>query len=85
MSKTRFCEICKQPIDPERVEVLPETHLCTTHAREIEKFGGEFRLLTHQEKTSKAGSLKKNFGGVATKKVRNDEAMRKLREANGKR
>ncbi|MCE9554519.1 MAG: hypothetical protein K8T91_14255, partial [Planctomycetes bacterium] len=84
MTKSRFCEICKQPIDPERVEVLPETHLCTRHAHEIQKFGGEFRLVSHQERTSKAGSLKKNFGGVSTHTVRNDEAMRKLREAQAK-
>ena len=84
MTKTRFCEICKQEIVPERIEVLPDTHLCTQHAREIEKFGGEFKLHSHQERTSKAGSLKKNFGGVSTRKVRNHEAMRKLREANTK-
>lgn len=84
MAKARFCEICKQPIDPERVEVIPDTHLCTRHAHEIQQFGGEFRLLSHQEKTSKVGSLKKNFGGVTTRKVRNNDAMRKLREAQGK-
>ena len=63
-----------------RIEVLPDTHLCTQHAREIEKFGGEFKLHSHQDWTSKAGSLKKNFGGVSTRKMRNHEAMRKLRE-----
>lgn len=79
-AKTRYCEICKQPIDAERVEALPETRLCMEHAREIQKFGGEFKLLTSQERLSKAGSLKRNYGGVATKMVRNQVAIRKLRE-----
>jgi hypothetical protein len=79
--KTRPCEICGQLIDPERVEILPETRLCGEHARQIEKFGGEFIVTSHLERTSKAGSLKRNYGGVTTTKTRNHEALRKLRDA----
>jgi hypothetical protein len=76
---TRPCEICQTPIDPERLEVLPETRLCTEHARKINKFGGEFTVTITQEKTSKQGSLKKNYGGVSPHKSRNSDAMEKLR------
>ena len=76
---TRPCEICQTPIDPERIEVLPETRLCTEHARMIGKYGGEFKVTMSQERTSKQGSLKKNYGGVSTSKTRNHEAMEKLR------
>jgi hypothetical protein len=79
--KTRPCEICGQPIDPERVEVLPETRLCRDHARQIQKYGGEFIVTSHLERTSKEGSLKRNYGGVTTSKRRNHEGLRKLRDA----
>ena len=42
--KPRHCEICKQEIDPERLEFVPDTRLCVTHARLIEKYGGEFKI-----------------------------------------
>ena len=77
---TRLCAICRQEIDPERVEVLPETRLCTEHARAIQKYGGEFKVTYHQESTSKVGSLKKNYGGITPNSHRNDDALRKLRE-----
>ncbi len=80
MSETRGCDICKEPIDPERIEVIPETRLCTKHAQEIRQFGGEFKLTATQERTSKAGSLKKNYGDVTTAKVRNNEAISRLKE-----
>ena len=64
MGKSRPCEICMQPIQPERIEILPDTHLCCDHARKIAKFGGEFTITAVRERTSKAGSLKKNYGGV---------------------
>jgi hypothetical protein len=75
----RACEICKQPIDPERLEALPETRLCTEHAREILRYGGEFIVTAEQERTSKPGSLKRNYGGISTSKVRNASAMARLR------
>jgi hypothetical protein len=31
-----LCEVCRQPIDPERLEVLPGTHRCTTCQHESE-------------------------------------------------
>lgn len=80
MSKVRFCEICKQPIEPERAEHLPATRLCRTHSEAIEKYGGEFKLTASQERTSKTGSLKINYGGVTTSSVRNQEAIDRLRD-----
>ena len=77
----RVCEICREAIDEERCEGLPDTRLCMKHAEEIQQYGGEFRIVSQQERTSKAGSLKINYGGVATRKERNDEAMRRLRDA----
>lgn len=32
-----ICESCGQPIDPERLEVLPSTALCIRCAREVEE------------------------------------------------
>lgn len=80
MSKVRMCEICKQLIDSDRLEGSPDTRLCRTHAEEIQKYGGEFRLSAVQERTSKAGSLKINYGGIATTKTRNLEAIQRLKD-----
>jgi hypothetical protein len=79
--KTRPCEICGQPIDPERIEVVPETRLCVEHARMIVKYGGEFIVTGTQASIGKTGSLKKNYGDVSVEKKRNTEALRKLRDA----
>jgi hypothetical protein len=76
---TRPCEICQAPIDPERIEVLPETRLCTEHARKMSKYGGEFKMTFTQERLSKEGSLKKNYGGVSPHKSRNSDGIEKLR------
>jgi hypothetical protein len=80
MAKLRLCEVCKQPIDAERAAALPETRLCTQHGEEIRKYGGEFRITAHQERTSKSGSLKINYGGVTTSQVRNQEAVERLKD-----
>ena len=77
----RLCVVCKQVIDPERVESIPQTRLCGDHAREIVKFGGEFRLAASQERTSKQGSLKLNYGGITTEMIRNEEALDRLIDA----
>jgi hypothetical protein len=61
------------------MEVLPDTRLCAEHARQIQKYGGEFILTGHLDRTSKGGSLKHNYGGVATSKTRNHEGMDRLR------
>jgi hypothetical protein len=77
---TRPCEVCGQMIDPERVEALPDTRLCGLHAREIARYGGEFRLTVKQDKLNKPGSLKKNPGDVVvTGKTRNDKAIAMLK------
>lgn len=77
---TERCEICGQPIDPERREVIPETRLCTAHAHAIHKYGGEFIVTATHERISKPGSLKKNYGGVTPRKTRNADAIAKLRQ-----
>lgn len=76
----RPCEICGVMIDPERAEVLPETRLCTEHAKQIQKYGGEFTITSFQETTSKVGSLKKNYGGVNVSRRRNTDAVEKLKQ-----
>lgn len=80
MSRLRMCEVCKQPIELERAEGFPDTRLCSQHAREIQAFGGEFITSASQEVTSKAGSLKRNYGGVTTMRTRNHAAVQRLRE-----
>lgn len=78
--KTRPCEICGHMIDAERAEALPDTRLCSLHAREIARYGGEFRLTLKQERLNKPGSLKRNPGDIAvTGKTRNEKAIAKLR------
>ena len=76
----RLCAICKQEIEMDRIEAMPETRLCTKHGKEIEKFGGEFKMSATQERTSKQGSLKLNYGGISTERVRNDEALERLKD-----
>lgn len=80
MSAIRFCQICKQILDPDRAEAIPETRLCSEHAKAVRKFGGEFILVSSQETTSKQGSLKKNYGGVSIAKLRNIEALENLQD-----
>ena len=65
--KTRFCERCKLEIPAERVEALPDTRLCICCSQEV---GGEFDLIVGVESLGKAGSLKKNYGGVNIEKRR---------------
>jgi hypothetical protein len=38
-------------------------------------------MTAREDRTSKKGGRKINVGGVTTERVRNDEAMRKLRDA----
>ena len=77
----RLCIICKQPIETDREEAIPDTRLCTEHGKEIERYGGEFRLSAVQEKTSKKTSFKVNYGGISTTRIRNDVALEKLQDA----
>lgn len=78
--KSRPCEICGQPIDPDRIEVLAATRLCTEHARQIGPLGGEFLMTGTQSSLGKASSLKKNYGDVAVEMTRNTAAIQKLRD-----
>ncbi len=67
-------------IDPERAEFVPDTRLCTEHARAIEKYGGEFKMTFTQSSLAKPGSMKRNPGDVAVdSKARNENALEKLR------
>jgi hypothetical protein len=75
----RLCQVCKSPIEQERLEGIPDTRLCTEHGREIASYGGEFIISASQERTSKQGSLKLNYGGIATTKQRNDQGIEDLR------
>lgn len=79
-ARTRPCEICARPIEVERARDLPETRLCAEHAQKIARFGGEFIVIAEQERTSKAGSLKHNYGSVTTSKKRNQRALDRLRD-----
>lgn len=74
-TKIRFCEICKQPIHPDRAENVPETRLCATHAEEIAKYGGEFKATGTIEGTGQ----KTGTGLVAIGRTRNTEALERLR------
>jgi hypothetical protein len=78
--QARPCEVCGASIDPERIEVLPETRLCTEHGKQIAKYGGEFILTGTQSSLGKDGSLKKNYGDVSVKQKRNEDGIRKLIE-----
>ena len=78
MPRTRLCQICKAPIELQRLEAMPKTRLCSEHAREIRRYGGEFIVTAELERTSKPGSLKLNYGGIATTETRNEEAIQQL-------
>jgi hypothetical protein len=69
-----------KPIEFERVETIPDTRLCDEHARKIEKLGGEYIRSSSAERTSKAGSLKRNYGGIHTSKRRNVRAIEQLKD-----
>jgi hypothetical protein len=61
------CARCGALIPVERLHALPGTQVCVRCSQEI---GGEFILVVGHERTSKAGSLKKNFGGVTVRRIR---------------
>ena len=64
----RPCARCGKEIPAERIEAIPETMVCVTCAGEMG--GSEFVVVAVAEKTSKEGSLKKNYGGYSTRKIR---------------
>lgn len=67
MSEPQACARCGHEIPAERLEALPDTQVCVTCSRAM---GGEFTLYATPERTSKEGSLKKNYGGYTARKVR---------------
>jgi hypothetical protein len=63
----RPCARCGNEIPAERIEAIPKTMVCVKCSGEM---GGEFQVIAIPERTSKEGSLKKNYGGYSTKKIR---------------
>jgi hypothetical protein len=55
------CARCGAEIPVERLRIVPKTRVCVKCSEEI---GGEYKLIVGRERTSKQGSLKKNYGGV---------------------
>lgn len=56
------CKRCKKEIPEERLEVLPDTEICTECSKAI---GGEVNMFVSVDSTGKAGSLKKNYGSAS--------------------
>jgi ribosomal protein L37AE/L43A len=67
VAEPRQCERCDATIPPARVRAMPETWLCIECSQEI---GGDFVYTATQENLAKAGSMKKNYGGISIKKQR---------------
>jgi hypothetical protein len=61
------CQLCGGEIPAERLEAIPETRICVGCSQRV---GGEFRLIVNQERTSKPGSMKLNYGGINVQLVR---------------
>ena len=67
MGKLRHCHRCNSPIPPERLEALPDTWLCIACSQKV---GGDYVVSFSEENIGKAGSLKKNYGGLNFRKRR---------------
>jgi hypothetical protein len=67
-TEPRTCARCGAEIPPERIEAIPDTMVCVKCAGEMG--GSEFHVVAVAERTSKEGSLKKNYGGYSTRKIR---------------
>jgi Prokaryotic dksA/traR C4-type zinc finger len=65
--KTRPCQRCRAEIPAARIAVLPETRLCIECSEEV---GSDFEVSVSAESIGKAGSLKKNYGGINVRKRR---------------
>lgn len=68
MLEPQACARCGSEIPAERLEAIPETMVCVKCATEMG--GSEFQIVVMPERTSKEGSLKKNYGGYSTRKIR---------------
>jgi hypothetical protein len=66
-SVPQTCARCGGEIPAERLEALPDTMVCVKCSQEM---GGEFQVVVTPERTSKEGTLKKNYGGYSTRKIR---------------
>jgi hypothetical protein len=60
------CFRCDEWIPEKRLKALPDTRLCLECSKEI---GGDYVTYTSPENTGKPGSLKKNYGSYAVKRV----------------
>ena len=67
-TEPQACARCGNEIPGERLEALPETMVCVKCAKEMG--GSEFRVVVIPERISKEGSMKKNYGGYTTRKIR---------------
>ncbi len=67
VAKPRPCKRCRAEIPAERLEAVPGTCLCVQCSQEV---GGEWQYSFSNENTAKAGSLKKNYGGISIQKKR---------------
>jgi len=65
--EVRRCERCNEVIPAARVRALPGTWLCLACSQEV---GGDFEYTATQENLGKAGSMKRNYGGVSIQKKR---------------
>ncbi len=65
------CEVCNEPIDAERLEVLPNTTTCPTHSRAVAAKG--FMVYPH-----------KTGGEVVLISGDNKEALRLAKRANNR-
>ncbi len=66
-TETRTCERCDAEIPPRRVAAIPESWLCIPCSEEV---GGDFVYTAKAENLAKAGSMKKNYGGISVTKQR---------------
>jgi hypothetical protein len=67
-AEPRPCARCGAEIPAVRIEAIPETMVCVRCAGEMG--GSEFQVVVIPERISKEGSLKKNYGGYSTRKIR---------------
>ena len=67
MTDARLCQRCNAAIPAERVEAVPDTTICVKCSQAI---GGEYDLTVVPDSIGKAGSMKKNYGGVTMNKKR---------------
>ena len=67
-TESRVCARCGAEIPAERIEAIPDTMVCVKCAGEMG--GSEFQVVAVPERTSKEGSLKKNYGSYSTRKIR---------------